>query len=88
VASEPPRIIWSKESLDKCQRLEHRTREQILRRVEFLKTNPMPYQVETQGPWAGLRRFRALELIVCYTYWHQDNTVYIEAIVPARSEQR
>ena len=82
MASEPPRIIWSKESLDTFQRLEHRTREQILRHVEFLKTSPMLYQVEVQGPWAGLRRFRALGVIVFYTCGQQDHTVYIEAVLP------
>jgi mRNA-degrading endonuclease RelE of RelBE toxin-antitoxin system len=86
VASEPPRIIWSKESLDKFQRLEHQTRDQILRRVEFLKNSPMLYRVELEGRWAGLRRFRAIEVIVFYTYWHQDNAVYIEAIAEARSK--
>ena len=88
MASEPPRIIWSQEALEEFRRLEHRTREQILRHVEFLKTSPMLYQVELQGPWAGLRCFRALEVIVFYAYWHQEHTVYIEAIVPARSELR
>lgn len=46
------------------------------------------YQVENTGRWAGLRRFVAEVWIVFYMYWDEENTVYIEAIVPARSDYR
>ena len=70
------RIIWSQESLDKFRRLEHQTRDQILRRVEFLKHSPLLYRVESEGRWAGLRRFRADEVIVFYAYWQQNHSLH------------
>jgi hypothetical protein len=88
VASRPSRIIWSNEALSSFQELGDLTREQILRRVALLRQYPMMYQVEMRGQWAGLRRFIAAEVVVFHTYWQQDHTVYIEAIVPARSGER
>ena len=45
------------------------------------------YQVETAGRWAGLRRFFTDQWVVFYMYWDEDHTIYIEAIVPARSDR-
>ena len=88
MASEPPRVVWSETSIAAFQELTHRTREQILYRVDLVTENPMMYQVEQHGQWAGLRRFQALDVLVFYTYRHQDRTVYLDAIVPARSKRR
>jgi len=85
VAEPPRRIVWSESAVEEFQRLPDSRREHILRRVRLLAASPLMYRVEHSGRWAGLRRFHALGLIVYYTYWHQDETVYIEAIVPARS---
>ena len=88
MASPPSRIIWSQEALSSFQQIGDGTREQILRRVALLRHFPMMYQVEAQGQWRGLRRFIVAELVVFHSCWHPEHTVYIEAIVPARSRSR
>ncbi len=45
------------------------------------------YQVEMQGRWAGLRRFFVRAWVVFYAYWRSVNTVFIEVVVPARSDR-
>ena len=87
MAQEPARIIWSAESVGRFKELGHRTRDQILKRVALLERMPMLFQVEPDGRWAGLRRFRSRSVIVFYTYWHENHPVYIEAIVPRRSDR-
>ena len=87
MASKQSRIIWSEESVAAFKQLGHSTRDHILWRVELLKNMPMLFQVEPDGRWAGLRRFHSLNVVVFYTYWHDNHTVYIEAIVPARSDR-
>jgi mRNA-degrading endonuclease RelE of RelBE toxin-antitoxin system len=68
--------------------LPYKSREQILRRIAFIETNPMMYQVEERGRWAGLRRFYAEGLVVFYAYWKETRSVYIEVVVPARGRER
>jgi hypothetical protein len=87
VASKPARIIWSEASVSAFKQQSDATREHILWRVELLKNMPMMFQVEPNGRWAGLRRFHSLNVIVFYTYWHENNSVYIEAIVAARGDR-
>ena len=88
MAQEPARTVWSQEAVTTFQQLDPRTRDQILQRVDLLKQMPMLFQVEQDGRWAGLRRFRSWNVIVFYTYWHENHTVYVEAIVPARSDRQ
>ena len=88
MASEPARIIWSEEALNGFRGLLYESREEILRRLALLETNPMMYQVEERGRWAGLRRFYSDNVVVFYAYWQQTHSLYVEAIVPARSEGR
>lgn len=88
MASQPSRIIWSQGALNSFQDLHDSTRQEILRRIELLRDFPMMYQVEQRGQWAGLRRFVVPGVVVFHNYWHDEHTVYIEAIVPARSSDR
>ena len=88
MASEPALIVWSEEALSGFKVLPFATREGVLRRIAFLETNPMMYQVEERGRWAGLRRFYAEGVVVFHAYWQETRSVYIEAVVPARSGER
>jgi mRNA-degrading endonuclease RelE of RelBE toxin-antitoxin system len=88
LASEPVLIVWSEEALSGFKALSYQTREAVLRRIAFIEMNPMMYQVEERGRWAGLRRFYAAGVVVFYAYWQETHSVYIEAAVPARGGQR
>lgn len=88
MASEPVLIVWSEEAASGFKALSYQPREEVLRRIAFIETNPMMYQVEERGRWAGLRRFYALGVVVFYVYWRETQSVYIEAVVPARGGQR
>ena len=88
MASEPVLIVWSEEALSGFKALSYQPREEVLRRIAFLETNPMMYQVEERGRWAGLRRFYAEGVVVFHAYWQETRSVYIEAVVPARSGER
>ena len=45
------------------------------------------YPVEDAGRFAGLRRFFAGSWVVFYGYWRQEDTVYIEIVVPACADR-
>lgn len=88
MASSAARLIWSTEAFSAFQGLPPSIGTEVLRRIELLAIYPRMYQVEPNGRWAGLRRFFVRDRVVYYSYWDPDHTVYVEAIRPARSEER
>lgn len=88
MAPAPPRVIWSEESFHQFQTLSFSVRQAILKRIDFVRAYPQMYQLELDGRWAGLRRFIVQPWVVFYGYWQAEHTVYIEVIVPARSDRR
>lgn len=87
MAQAPPQITWSEESFSRFRGLSFSTRQEILKRIGYIKANPLMYQVELQDRWAGLRRFITQSWVVFYAYWPAEHTIYVEAIVPARSDR-
>ena len=83
MAEEPASIIWSPSALRKRQKLPSRVQDGFRQRIELIKNHPEMYQVEDRGHWAGLRRISFGGWVLLYAYWHSENSIFIEAIVPA-----
>ena len=86
MALEPLRITWSEEAFSTFRALPSGYREQISRRIGLLKNHPRMYPTELAGRWAGLRRFHSVGWIVFYAYWQAENAIYVNVIVPERTD--
>lgn len=88
MAPEPPAIVWTEEAFRNLQRLSPDIREQTLLKLEVVRRFPRMYQVQGTGRWRGLRRFLVANQKVYYTYWKENHTLYVEALWPARADDR
>ncbi len=80
MASQPSRIVWTRESFQLFQGLSLQDRKQIEAKLGILAVYPQMYQVEVEGFWQGMRRFQAKAWKVYYVYWQPTDTIYVEAI--------
>jgi mRNA-degrading endonuclease RelE of RelBE toxin-antitoxin system len=88
MAEEPSRVVWSPSALRKRQKLPPRIQDGFRQRIELIKNHAEMYQVEDRGRWAGLRRINVGGWVLFYAYWHVEDVIFIEAIVPGAIGQR
>lgn len=80
--------MWAREAADAFQRLRATDRAAILHALDLLRHFPEMFEAQAMGQWAGMRRFFSGPWVVFYAYWRPNETVYVEAIVPARAPDR
>ena len=88
MASQPPRIAWTEESVTAFQQLPFDIRQQIVDKLDIVQRYPRMYQVQASGRWRGLRRLFVRNWRIYYVYWDTTHTIYVEALAHARAEDR
>lgn len=88
MASQPPPITWTEESFTAFRQLPFEIRQLIVDKLDTVQRYPRMYQVQPSGRWRGLRRFLVRNWKIYYVYWDTTHTTYVEAIAPARAEDR